>query len=301
MSANEQLLYALQTKTVLAGQEGLPSILGYPHCIDAWRQHRMYGLIRPLVEGGAEGRWLTIGDSGADAAALVKAGIPPGQVIASSLCAAQLKRLEERGLLPGIEIREVNAEAIPLATDGIDFVLAKEVYHHLPRPALGLYEMLRVARQAVVLIEPLDFLGRPLDRLRDLVKSLMRRKYVQGEFECYGNYTYRLSLRETRKIMTAMSYPDMYVRRFNDFGNNASGEPTSNVYQMSLHRLAFATQDLLASLSLMSWGKAAVVLSKRPLPERIAGPLAAAGFRRCVLPKNPYFTAASAAPHPLPG
>jgi len=291
VNANEQRLYALQEKTVLSQQQTMPSMLGQPDCVDAWRQRRMYGLIQPIVAYGIESRWLTIGDSGSDATMLAEAGVAASRIVASSLCTAQLERLADRGYLPGIEIRRVNAERIEAPDDGFDFVFAKEVYHHLPRPAIGLYEMLRVAREAVVLIEPIDFLGRPLDRLRDLVKTLLRRKLVQGEFEYYGNYTYRMSLRETRKLMTGMAYGDMYVLTFNDFGNNAGSAPVSDRYQMALHRLAMGVQDLLARSLLMSWGKCVVVLAKQPLAAPLRARLEAAGFRHHLLPRNPYLAA----------
>jgi SAM-dependent methyltransferase len=291
MQANEQLLYDLQSKTVLSIRKGLPSTLGEPSSIDAWRQRRMYDLLEPVTTFGIHGRWLTIGDSGADAAALARVGIPPGRIVASSLCTAQLENVEARGFLTGIEVKAVNAESVPFGPDEFDFVLAKEVYHHFPRPAIGLYEMLRVARLGVILIEPIDFIGRPLDLLRDIVKSMLRRRLVRGEFEYYGNYTYRLSLRETRKVMTAMAYSDMYVLPFNDFGNNAAAESTSNRYQMGIHRLGIWIQDMLAAARAMSWGKAVVVLAKQPLPEALRLRLEAVGFRRHVLPKNPYFRA----------
>jgi hypothetical protein len=296
MNANEQLLYALQEKTVLSQQQEMPSMLGRPDCIDAWRQRRMYALIRPIVAYGTLGRWLTIGDSGSDATVLAESGIAPDRITASSLCTAQLERLQDRGYLRGVGIETVNAERIDAPADAFDFVFAKEVYHHLPRPSIGLYEMLRVAREAVVLIEPIDFIGRPLDLMRDIVKTLLRRKLVQGEFEYYGNYTYRMSLRETRKLMTGMAYSDMYVLLFNDFGNNSGSAPVSDRYQMGLHRQAMRVQDLLARSLLMSWGKCVVVLAKRPLAEPLRERLEGAGFRRYLLPKNPYLTVGAAAP-----
>jgi ubiquinone/menaquinone biosynthesis C-methylase UbiE len=304
MNANEQLLYALQEKTVLSQRQEMPSMLGHPDCIDAWRQRRMYGLIQPIVAYGIGGRWLTIGDSGSDATTLAESGVAPGRIVASSLCTAQLEQLADRGYIPGVEVRMVNAERIDAPADEFDFVFAKEVYHHLPRPSIGLYEMLRVAREAVVLIEPIDFIGRPLDLLRDLVKTLLRRKLVQGEFEYYGNYTYRMSLRETRKLMTGMAYSDMYVLLFNDFGNNSGAAPVSDRYQMGIHRLAMRVQDLLARTFLMSWGKCVVVLAKKPLAAPLRERLEAAGFRRHLLPKNPYLPAdagvGSGAAAPLP-
>jgi hypothetical protein len=281
---NEQRLYDLQVKTLTDG--GLPATLGFPGTLDAWRQQRMYNLVRPIIEVGRHDRWLTIGDSGADAAALVEAGIPAKQIIASSLSTIQIEGVRAAGFLEGVEVQSINAESIVLPDDAVDFVLGKEIYHHFPRPAIGLYEMLRVAKKAVVLIEPIDFLGRPLDKLRDIVKALLRRKLVQGEFEYYGNYSYRLSIRETMKIMTAMAYADMYVLLFNEYGSNSSNQPISSRYYMGIQKLALGVQNLLATVRLMSWGKAVVVLAKQPIS--VTGSLEEAGFQRTVLPINPY-------------
>ena len=181
-------------------------MLGQPDCVDAWRQRRMYQLIQPIVAYGIEGRWLTIGDSGSDAtcwpnpASRRRGSSPPRSPRHSSSGSRTV------AISPASRSGRSMRSASTRRPTRFDFVFAKEVYHHLPRPSIGLYEMLRVAREAVVLIEPIDFIGRPLDLLRDLVKTLLRRKLVQGEFEYYGNYTYRMSLRETRKLMTGMAY-----------------------------------------------------------------------------------------------
>ena len=49
-----------------------------------------------------------------------------------------------------------NAENLSFEDKTIDFILCKESYHHFPRPMVALYEMLRVARNGVLLIEPND-------------------------------------------------------------------------------------------------------------------------------------------------
>ncbi|MES2732485.1 MAG: class I SAM-dependent methyltransferase [Bacteroidota bacterium] len=48
----------------------------------------------------------------------------------------------------------LNAEKIDLEDNTFDLVMVQDGLHHLPRPALGLTEMLRVSRKAVVVIEP---------------------------------------------------------------------------------------------------------------------------------------------------
>jgi ubiquinone/menaquinone biosynthesis C-methylase UbiE len=49
---------------------------------------------------------------------------------------------------------QLNAEQIDLADNSYDLVIVQDGLHHLPRPALGMTEMLRVAKKAVVVIEP---------------------------------------------------------------------------------------------------------------------------------------------------
>jgi hypothetical protein len=66
-----------------------------------------------------------------------------------------------------IRYQKENAERLSLPNHSFELVLVKEGLHHLGRPALGLYEMLRVCRRAVILMEPHDcLLGRLFDRLK---------------------------------------------------------------------------------------------------------------------------------------
>jgi SAM-dependent methyltransferase len=53
-----------------------------------------------------------------------------------------------------IKTLQINGEQMDLADNSFDLVLVQDGLHHLPRPALGLNEMARVARRAVVVIEP---------------------------------------------------------------------------------------------------------------------------------------------------
>jgi SAM-dependent methyltransferase len=50
----------------------------------------------------------------------------------------------------------LDAENMDLPDNSYDLVLVQDVLHHLPRPPIGLTEMLRVARRAVIVIEPHD-------------------------------------------------------------------------------------------------------------------------------------------------
>jgi len=55
---------------------------------------------------------------------------------------------------PRLKTDVVNAEAVRFPDDSFDVVLVQDGLHHLPRPMLGYTEMLRVARRAVIVIEP---------------------------------------------------------------------------------------------------------------------------------------------------
>lgn len=59
------------------------------------------------------------------------------------------KRRDER-----LKTRLLNAEAMDLEDLSYDLVVVQDGLHHLPRPALGLNEMIRVARKAVIVLEP---------------------------------------------------------------------------------------------------------------------------------------------------
>ena len=48
----------------------------------------------------------------------------------------------------------LNAENLALADKSYDLVLVMDGLHHLPRPVLGFTEMMRVAKKAVIVIEP---------------------------------------------------------------------------------------------------------------------------------------------------
>ena len=64
-----------------------------------------------------------------------------------------------------IRYQQQNAESLSFDSQSFDVVFCKEGLHHLARPVLGLYEMLRTCRTAVVFIEGYDgWLNRRLER-----------------------------------------------------------------------------------------------------------------------------------------
>ncbi len=112
--------------------------------LDAWRHRRMRSFLRPLIERGRAKSWLTVGDGrfGTDAHHLIAAGV--ADVTATDLSDELLRIGAERGFIGKFAAQ--NAEALTFPDESFDFVYSKECYHHLPRPYLAVYEMLRVCR-----------------------------------------------------------------------------------------------------------------------------------------------------------
>jgi SAM-dependent methyltransferase len=94
-----------------------------------------------------------------------------------------------------------NGEALPYARQSFDLVLCKESLHHLARPVLGLYEMLRVCRQRAVLIEPWDCgLIRVFDGLG--LTTRIERGQV-ANLASRDNHVYRFGRRALEGLLTS--------------------------------------------------------------------------------------------------
>lgn len=266
-------------------QMKLPSRYTRPNSIDNWRHTRMLDLTRPIWESLPGSQWITVGDGryGSDAAYLHSHGV---SVIATSLTDERLRYAHEQGHIPAFQAE--NAEHISLPDNAVDFVLCKEAYHHFPRPPVALYEMLRVARVAVVLIEPLDN-PKVLDGVKRLLKRLLRGDR-EMQFEPSGNFLYRLNIRELGKLMAAMGGETLAFKGINDFFHARLGSHDAHTLNAGsmLTRLGIAVQNTLSRAGLLGYGLGCVVVFKRGAGEATLESLRRAGFKRIDLPRNPY-------------
>ena len=149
---------------------------------------------------------LTLGDKYCRDASVIKNELRC-KTVASDLELSKMTEAKERGYVD--EILHINAENIPLIDDSFDIVFCKESYHHFSRPQLALYEMLRVAKKAIVLIEPNDIRRNGIDNFIEDGDFL-------DSFEDVGNYKYQISLREILKTAWALRLPHVGVIGFND-------------------------------------------------------------------------------------
>jgi len=179
----------------------------YPTWWDAgtanhWRHRRF---MEPLLDvlQTRDDSWLTVGDgSGHDSWLLLNDGFQ--DVLTTDIGAGTLRRSLAEGHIR--KYAQANAEDLKFADGQFDGVLCKEAFHHMRRPYLGLYEMLRVARRAVVLIEPQD----------QWADFPTRVGAARPSYERVGNYVYSMSAREVQKIALGLNLPGYACKNMQD-------------------------------------------------------------------------------------
>lgn len=95
-------------------------------------------------------------------------------------------------------------EMLPFDDNFFDYSFVAASLHHLPRPMLGLYELLRVAKYGIIAIEPNDSI------LTRAATSLGLAHKVENS----GNYVFRFSKRDTVKIARSLFYDCSAARCF---------------------------------------------------------------------------------------
>jgi len=266
--------------------DALPSCYAYPNSIDNWRHERIHRVLLPLIESYKGCNWITIGDGryGSDAYFLKKNGV---DVTATSLSDHTLAVANDRGYID--KFQSENAERISAEDNSFDFVFLKEAYHHFPRPPIAFYEMLRVAKKAVVMIEPNESRGRLLNHLKRVVKKIIR-KDKTDIFEASGNYIFRLDINEMRKKMIALNYHLIAYRELNDFyqPSLATHDAAPGSWQFLLTRFGIAVQNILCKLKLMDSGLVAFIAFKTDPSIDTLENLRSSGFTVESLPINPF-------------
>jgi len=194
--------------------------------IDYHRHYRMYNFVKPILISFPKSKWLTIGDGkyGQDSIRL-KEIQPKISVLPTDISPYLLAQAKEAKLVENYS--EENAEFLSFKDESFDFVFCKEAFHHFPRPYIGIYEMLRVAKKAIILIEPNDQIPYPtfglfFTYIKNTIKKLLKRKlnhHDKWRFEDSGNYVYTLSKRELEKIALGLGLKYIAVLTFNDYYN----------------------------------------------------------------------------------
>ena len=267
----------------------VPTIIDRPDTIDAWRHQRINALLDPLIEQFSDKTWLTVGDMGGEAFFLKSHGA--ANVTATNITAEKLLYLKRQGLMDGISVEQLNAENINKPDDSFDIVVCKESYHHFPRPPVAFYELMRVARIAVALIEPVERSSfRLLDFVKYLAKVVLRSKSEAAlQFEVSGNFLFRLSVPELKKMSTAMQFNCVAIKEINDFYHASTNlRSAHDAVPMTFTRFGIAAQNILCRTRLMTPGLISALVFKAPVDDSTFVRLRKHGYRIYRLPRNPY-------------
>jgi 2-polyprenyl-3-methyl-5-hydroxy-6-metoxy-1,4-benzoquinol methylase len=275
--------------------------------VGAWRMERMLDCVDVFAQ--ENGTWLTIGDAyGHDAQILESKGVK--NVHASNLDIQNLAEGARRGLVK--EYSQINAEKIEFDENSFDYVLCKEALHHMPRPYAAIYEMMRVARVATILIEPSDPLidyfkpeGALVERRieskeqavyvekkvvyaknagqnRDDITEVFVDWYEDGAF----NYVYTLSRREMSKLCFGMGLPAHALKSYNDIYvaeiNDLSIESSSDGFQRLKSQLE--VQDWLCKISGMPPNYITAILFKQSPSVRTTNLLSGMNYETQITP-----------------
>lgn len=97
---------------------------------------------------------------------------------------------------PDIVAKVANSEALPFADDDFDYAIVCDSLHHMARPYLGIYEMLRTAKNGICIIEPHDC------RLTRFATSVS----LMQEYEDAGNYVLKFNRHDLKRLAACFRY-----------------------------------------------------------------------------------------------
>lgn len=262
--------------------------------INHWLQNQFFDCVKPITQY-KNASWLTVGDAyGHDANYLIEKGVQ--NVIASDINDEFLAVSKEVGIVDKFSAE--NAENLSFDDNSVDYILCKETYHHFPRPYAALYEMIRVAKKAIIIIEPQDpilkmpllmFMNNVLEKIKlGLINKIWKNRF---SYEQVGNFVYKVSEREMEKFAAGLNLPMVAIKNFNPNFWFPGSEKIPAVKSEKRFRkilLQKAVRDFLSKLGIVPSQSMSIIIFKS-LPEReIQESLTTNGYRLIEIPKNPY-------------
>ena len=154
----------------------------------AWARNYPLYKLEKFFQQIAPREVVTLGDGkgGHEAQIIKKFG---NKAIATDIATEMLEVAKEKNLID--DFAKEDAENLSFADHSVDYCLIKESLHHLPRPYLCIYEMLRVARQGIILIEP---------------NGDHCYKIGNEQYESVGNYKYQFTLKELVQCAACLGF-----------------------------------------------------------------------------------------------
>lgn len=237
--------------------------------------------------------WLTVGDyNGLEANFLFEKGL---KVTASDISDVYLAEARNLGLIE--DYSRQNVESLTYEDETFDYVMCREAFHHFPRAYLGLYEMMRVAGSAAIIVEPIDILTKmPLmlfikgitDRINPLlINKLWKNRF---SFETSGNYVFKIGEREIEKMAMGAGLPMIAFRSMNvipSIKEFALDVPLNKpLYRRQMRKLKF--KDFLSYIGLIPANSLVCVLFKKIPEKEVMEKMKKLNYKIIPLAKNPY-------------
>jgi ubiquinone/menaquinone biosynthesis C-methylase UbiE len=263
--------------------------------VNNWLQKIQFSCVDPLISKPGLS-WFTVGDAyGMDAYYILSNGNQQS-AHASDLNSDFLDVANKEGFIQ--QFSAENAEKLSFADNTFDYVLCKETYHHFPRPFMAVYEMLRVSKRGVLIIEPQDPISKMpillgitniLASINDkLVQKVWKNRF---SYEPVGNFVYKVSEREFEKLAAGLNLPLVAFKRINShfyFKGAETMKATSGNLQFMKLKFKKKIFDILVSLGVCSSQVLSSIIYKEMPDAQELENLKKAGYHLVQIPVNPY-------------
>ncbi len=257
-----------------------------------WLHERLFALANPLIS--SKDHWLTVGDGyGFDANYFARKGC---KVMATDIGGAFLPLVKEQKLIDDFSVE--NVEKLSFEDNSFDYVFCKEAYHHFPRAYLGVYEMIRVAKKAIILVEPQDPLTKmplmlAIKNILDRFDPTILQKFWKNRysFEEVGNYVFKLSDREMEKIAMGMNLPAIAFKGINNsYWKAGLDTETADARSAAFRKIQskLRRDNLLCKLGILPYQVLSAVIFKTLPTQETIDKLKNEGYLYYEFPKNPY-------------
>lgn len=257
-----------------------------------WLQDIFFDCLSPLLHK-KNTKWLTVGDAyGFDAQYILNS---KNQALATDLNTKFLNIALEQGIIS--ECKAENAEQLSFEDNSFDYILCKESYHHFPRPYAAVYEMLRVAQSAVIIMEPQDpiskmpfllFLSNLLATCPNLLRQIWKNQF---SYEPVGNFVYKVSEREFEKLAAGLGLRLVAFKKINPSFWFEGAEYVSIKNQKKVFlsvKVKKKIRDFLVRIKLIPAQTLVSIIFKITPDNTTIKALKKNGYRLVYIPKNPY-------------
>ncbi|MGB4774141.1 MAG: methyltransferase domain-containing protein [Daejeonella sp.] len=262
--------------------------------VSNWLQNIFFSCLKPLTKSPNQ-RWLTVGDAyGLDAYHILSH--KDQEAHASDLNSDFLRIAKQEGVIT--DYSSENAEMLSFEDETFDYVLCKESYHHFPRPYAALYEMIRVSKKGIVIIEPQDPISKMpfllfMTNLFTVIHSGLANKFWKNRFsyEPVGNFVYKVSEREFEKFAAALNCPLIAFKGINPNFYYPGAENTkaklsdSKFFKIKLKR---GILDFLVKMKFIPSQVLCTVVFKSTPEASTLKDLKISGYKIVHIPPNPY-------------